>query len=90
MKFEDCGKEYRRDNAARHRKSSVRGVLSCPECNYCTYNQQKNELSCGQEACPINFQAINGLFVLPAGVSELLVSPTASEKRTWGETTEAK
>ena len=41
VKCEDCGKEYRRDNAARHRKSCVRGVISCPECNYCTYNQQE-------------------------------------------------
>ena len=41
----------------------------------------RNELSCGREACPINFQAINGLFVLPAGVSELLVSPTVQQHR---------
>ena len=25
----------------RHRKSCVRGVISCPECSYCTYNQQE-------------------------------------------------
>ena len=41
MKCEDCGKEYRKDNASRHRKSCVRGVISCPECRYCTYNQQE-------------------------------------------------
>ena len=41
MKCEDCGKEYSRANAARHRKSCVRGVISCPECSYCTYNQQE-------------------------------------------------
>ena len=40
-KCEDCGKEYRRADAARHRKSCVRGVISCPECNYCSYNQQE-------------------------------------------------
>ena len=41
MKCEDYGKEYRRANAARHRNSCVRGVISCPECSYCTYNQQE-------------------------------------------------
>ena len=41
VKCEDCDKEYRRDNASRHRKSCVRGVISCLECNYCTYNQQE-------------------------------------------------
>ena len=41
VKSEDCGKDYRRANAARHRKSCVRGVISCPECSYCTYNQQE-------------------------------------------------
>ena len=30
-----------RQNAARHRKSCVRGVISCSDCNYCTYNQQE-------------------------------------------------
>ena len=32
---------YVRQNAARHRKSYVRGVISCSDCNYCTYNQQE-------------------------------------------------
>ena len=41
LKCDDCGKEYSRANAARHRKSCVRGVISCPECDYCTYNQQE-------------------------------------------------
>ena len=41
VKCGDCGKEYRRSDAARHRKSCARGVISCPECNYCTYNQQE-------------------------------------------------
>ena len=40
-KLEDCGKECSRANAARHGKSCVRGVNSCPECSYCTYNQQE-------------------------------------------------
>ena len=44
VKCEDCGKEYRRDHAARHHKSCARGVISCPECNYCTYNQQEMKL----------------------------------------------
>ena len=41
VKCKDCGKEYSRANAARHRKSCVRGVISCPECSYCAYNQQE-------------------------------------------------
>ena len=32
---------YVRQNAARHRKSCVRGVIFCSECNYCNYNQQE-------------------------------------------------
>ena len=41
MKSEDCSKINVRQNAVRHRKACVRGVISCPECNYCTYNQQE-------------------------------------------------
>ena len=41
VKCEGCGKEYSRANAAQHRKSCVRGVISCPECSYCTYNKQQ-------------------------------------------------
>ena len=41
VKCEDCGKEYRRSDEARHRKSCVRGVISCPDCRYITYNQQE-------------------------------------------------
>ena len=41
VKNVDCGKEYSRANAARHRKTSVRGFISRPVCNYCTYNQQE-------------------------------------------------
>ena len=40
-KWEGCGKDYRGDNASRHRKSCVRGLISSPECNYCTYNQHE-------------------------------------------------
>ena len=36
VKCEDCGKEFRRSDTARHS-----GVISCLECNYCTYNQQE-------------------------------------------------
>ena len=41
MKCEDCGKEYRRDHAARHRKSCQAGIISCPDCKYFTYNKQE-------------------------------------------------
>ena len=41
VKCEDCDKEYRRSDAARHRKDCVRGVISGSECRYFTYNQQK-------------------------------------------------
>ena len=41
VKCEDCSKMYVRINAARHRKNFVRGVIFCPECSYCTYNQQE-------------------------------------------------
>ena len=41
VKCEDCGKEYRRSDAARHRKSCAGGVISCPERNFCIYNQQE-------------------------------------------------
>ena len=41
VKCEDCDKKFRRSDTARHRKSCVRGVICCPECNYCTYNQQE-------------------------------------------------
>ena len=40
-KCQDCSKMYVRKNAARHRKSCVRGVIFSPECIYCTYNQQE-------------------------------------------------
>ena len=41
VKCEDCDKENRRSDAARHRKNCVRGVISCSECRYFTYNQQE-------------------------------------------------
>ena len=37
----DCGNLYVRAHAARHRKNCVRGVISCSECMYFTYNQQE-------------------------------------------------
>ena len=52
VKCEDSGKEYRRDNAARHRKSSVRAVISCPESNYCTYNQQEMNYHAAEKHAP--------------------------------------
>ena len=38
---EDCDKEYRRFDGARHSKNCVRGVISRSECRYFTYNQQE-------------------------------------------------
>ena len=41
VKCEDCSRLYTRQNAARHRRRCVRGVISCPECKYCTYNHHE-------------------------------------------------
>ena len=41
VKCEDCGQEYRRADNARHQKRCAKGVVSCPECKYSTYNQQE-------------------------------------------------
>ena len=38
---EDCGNIFTRINAARHQKRCAKGVVSCPECKYSTYNQQE-------------------------------------------------
>ena len=40
VKCEDCGKEYRRANAARYRMNYVRGVIFCPERIFCTIHPQ--------------------------------------------------
>ena len=41
VKCEDGSQEYRRSDAARHQKRCAKGVVSCPECKYSTYNQQE-------------------------------------------------
>ena len=41
VKCEDCGKEYRRADTARHRKSCQAGIISCHDCKYFTYNKQE-------------------------------------------------
>ena len=41
VKCADCGNMYIRQNAARHRKNCSKGVISCPDCKYFTYNQQE-------------------------------------------------
>ena len=56
MKCEDCGKEYRKSDAARHRKRCVRGVISCPECNYCSYNQQEKNCHAAKKHAPSTFK----------------------------------
>ena len=40
VKCGDCAQEYRRSDAARHRKRCAIGVVSCPDCKYSTCNQQ--------------------------------------------------
>ena len=37
----DWGNMYTRQNTARHRKKYSKGVISCPDCKYFTYNQQE-------------------------------------------------
>ena len=41
IRCQDSGKEYMRASADRHSKSCLRGVISCIDCNDCTYNQQE-------------------------------------------------
>ena len=41
IKCGDCGNLDIRQNAARHRKRCAKGVVSCPDCKYSTYNQQE-------------------------------------------------
>ena len=41
VKCGDCGNVYIRQNIARHRKKCAKGVVSCPDCKYSTYNQQE-------------------------------------------------
>ena len=41
VKCGDCGNMYIRQNTARHRKNCSKGVISCPDCKYFTYNQQE-------------------------------------------------
>ena len=52
VKCENCGKEYRRDHAARHSKNCVRGVISCSECRYFTYNQQEMNYHVAKKHAP--------------------------------------
>ena len=45
LKRRDCVIMYVNQHAARrHQKRSAKGVISCPDCKYSTYNQQ--ELNC--------------------------------------------
>ena len=41
VKCGDCGSMYIRQKTARHRKNCSKGVISCPDCKYFTYNQQE-------------------------------------------------
>ena len=41
VKSGDCGNMYIRQNTARHRKNCSKGVISCPDCKYFTYDQQE-------------------------------------------------
>ena len=48
----DCGNLYVRAHAARHRKNCVRGVISCSECMYFTYNQQEMNYHVAKKHAP--------------------------------------
>ena len=41
VKCEDCGREYRRSDAASHQKNCSKGVTFCTDSKYFTYNQQE-------------------------------------------------
>ena len=51
VKCEDCGKDYRRANAARQSKNCVRGVISCPQLVHTTSKKPavKKCVSCEKE-----------------------------------------
>ena len=52
VKREDCGQEYRRSDAARHQKRCAKGVVSCAECKYSTYNQQEMNYHVAKKHAP--------------------------------------
>ena len=53
---EDCDKEYRRFDGARHGKNCVRGVISCSECRYFFYNQQETNYHVAKKHAPTTFK----------------------------------
>ena len=48
----DCGNMYVRQHAARHRKRCAKGVISCPDCKYFTYNQQEMNYHMAKKHAP--------------------------------------
>ena len=48
----DCGNMYVSQNAARHRKNCMRGVISCSESRYFTYNQQEMNYHVAKKHAP--------------------------------------
>ena len=52
LKCGDSGKEYRRADKARHDKRCAKGVISCPDCNYFTYNRQEMNYYVAKKLAP--------------------------------------
>ena len=52
VKCEDCGNMFTRINAARHQKRCAKGVVSCAECKYSTYNQQEMNYHVAKKHAP--------------------------------------
>ena len=60
MRCEDCGKEYSRANAARHRKSCQAGIIYRPDCKYFTYNNQEINYHVAKEYAPLTSKQSTG------------------------------
>ena len=90
VKRRDCGNMYIRQNAARYRKRCAKGVVSCPDCKYSTYNQQEMKYHMAKKHDTLKFEEVNSLFFLRTRIIKLPLSPTTSEKRTWNKTTETQ
>ena len=58
VKCGDCGNMYVGAHVARHRKRCAKGVVSCPDCKYSTYNQpEKNYILAKKDAQPKSKQS---------------------------------
>ena len=52
VKRGDCVIMYVNQHAARHQKRSAKGVISCPDCKYSTYNQQEMNYHMAKKHAP--------------------------------------